>query len=339
MTHEDTGRRAGPPQARPDPPGGSTAVPSERGAVILHQYASSPFSEKARLMLGYKGLAYRSVSVPVIAPKPDVVALTGGYRKTPFLQIGADIYCDTALIARVLEQLQPEPSLFPAAAGPMAHALAAWADSTLFWTVIPYTMQPAGLPHIFGGAPPDAVKAFAADRGAFTAGMRRLLPHDAAAHLGTYLGRLEQQLGRGSRFLLADVPCIADFSVFHCLWYVRRAPPLAVILEPYSHLNAWFERMQAIGHGRAETSTSTEALAMAAAAQDRRAPVEVQPGLGFEAGESVTVAATDYGTDPVAGTLVGLTTEEVAVRRSDERAGVLVVHFPRVGFQVRRVEA
>ena len=225
-------------------------------------------------MLGYKGLAYRSVSVPVIAPKPDVVALTGGYRKTPFLQIGADIYCDTALIARVLEQLQPEPSLFPAAAGPMAHALAAWADSTLFWTVIPYTMQPAGLAHIFGGAPPDAVKAFAADRGAFTAGMRRLLPHDAAAHLGTYLGRLEQQLGRGSRFLLADVPCIADFSVFHCLWYVRRAPPLAVILEPYSQLNAWFERMQAIGHGRAETTTSTEALAMA----DRA--LEVDPKLG-----------------------------------------------------------
>ncbi|WP_140630348.1 glutathione S-transferase family protein [Methylibium rhizosphaerae] len=304
--------------------------------MILHQYASSPFSEKARLLLGYKGLAYRTVSVPVIAPKPDVVALTGGYRKTPFLQIGADVYCDTALIARVLERLQPEPSLFPAAAGPMAHALAAWADSTLFWTVIPYTMQPAGLAHIFGGAPPEAIKAFAADRAAFTAGMRRLLPHDAATQLGTYLGWLDQQLGRGSRFLLADVPCIADFSVFHCLWYVRRAPPLAVILEPHRHLDAWYERMQAIGHGRAEKMTGAEALALAASADGRHAPVEVLPGLGFEAGEAVTVAATDYGTDPVAGTLVGLSADEVAVRRSDERAGTVVVHFPRIGFQIRK---
>lgn len=307
--------------------------------LILHQYASSPFSEKARLMLGYKGLAYKTVTVPVIAPKPDVVALTGGYRKTPFLQIGADIYCDTALIASVLERLQPQPSLFPAAAGPLAHALAAWADSALFWTVIPYTMQPAGLPHIFGGAPPEAIKAFAADRAAFTAGMRRLLPHDAAAQLVTCLGWLEQQLARGQQFLLADVPCIADFSVFHCLWYVRRAPPLAVILEPYARLNAWFERMQAIGHGRAEKTTSAEALAAAAAADGRHAPVGVQPGLGFTAGDAVTVAATDYGTDPVAGTLVGLTRDEVALRRADERAGPLVVHFPRIGFQIKKVEA
>ena len=290
-------------------------------------------------MLGYKGLAYKTVTVPVIAPKPDVVALTGGYRKTPFLQIGADIYCDTALIARVLERLQPEPSLFPAAAGPMAHTLAAWADSTLFWTAVPYTMQPAGLPHIFGGAPPEAIKAFAADRATFTAGMRRLLPHDAATQLVTYLGWLEQQLDRGQSFLLADVPCIADFSVFHCLWYVRRAPPLAVVLEPYPRLNAWFERMQAIGHGSAEKLTSIEALAMAVAAEGRHEPVEVQPGLGFDGGEAVTVAATDYGMDPVAGTLVGLTRDEVAVRRTDERAGPLVVHFPRIGFQVKKAEA
>jgi hypothetical protein len=46
----------------------------------------SPFSEKVRLVLGYKQLAWKSVIVPAIMPKPDVVALTGGYRKTPFLQ-------------------------------------------------------------------------------------------------------------------------------------------------------------------------------------------------------------------------------------------------------------
>ena len=53
---------------------------------VLHHYKISPFSEKVRLVLGYKGLAWRSVSVPNILPKPDVLALTGGYRKTPFLQ-------------------------------------------------------------------------------------------------------------------------------------------------------------------------------------------------------------------------------------------------------------
>ena len=69
--------------------------------LILHHYANSPFSEKVRLVLGLKGLSWRSVTVPVMMPKPDVLALTGGYRRTPFMQIGADIYCDSALMCRV----------------------------------------------------------------------------------------------------------------------------------------------------------------------------------------------------------------------------------------------
>ena len=84
--------------------------------LILHHYPGSPFSEKIRLVLGYKKLAWKSVIVPAIMPKPDVVALTGGYRKTPVLQLGADIYCDTALIARVLERLAPAPSRWRPAA-------------------------------------------------------------------------------------------------------------------------------------------------------------------------------------------------------------------------------
>ena len=70
---------------------------------ILHHYPTSPFAEKIRLILGYKKLAWQSVIIPRIMPKPDLTALTGGYRRTPVMQIGADIYCDTALIADVLD--------------------------------------------------------------------------------------------------------------------------------------------------------------------------------------------------------------------------------------------
>jgi hypothetical protein len=65
--------------------------------LILHHYPTSPFAEKARLLLGFKGLSWRSVHISPVMPKPDLTALTGGYRKTPVLQIGADIYCDTSL--------------------------------------------------------------------------------------------------------------------------------------------------------------------------------------------------------------------------------------------------
>jgi glutathione S-transferase len=124
--------------------------------LILHHYDGSPFSEKIRLILGFKGLAWKSVKVPVMLPKPDVVALTGGYRRTPFLQMGADIYCDTALMSRVIDTLAPQPPLYPVAATGAQHILAQWADSTLFWTAIPYTMQLSTIIHRPGPGSPYA---------------------------------------------------------------------------------------------------------------------------------------------------------------------------------------
>src|SRR6516162_6547408 len=93
--------------------------------IILHHYDISPYSEKVRTGLGLKGLAWASVELPVIMPKPNLTALTGGYRKTPVLQIGADIYCDSQLIMRELERRYPTPSFYPAGHG-AADALAWW---------------------------------------------------------------------------------------------------------------------------------------------------------------------------------------------------------------------
>ncbi|KAI1691952.1 acetyltransferase (GNAT) domain-containing protein [Ditylenchus destructor] len=139
--------------------------------LVLHHYAGSPFAEKARLMLGFKGLAWHSVTVPMILPKPDVAALTGGYRRTPFLQIGADIYCDTTLIAEVLEGRRPTPSLFPGGGGGPGAAAVAMGRHDLFWTALPYSMHPAGAAAMFAGAPPEVLQAFVADRKAMTEGM------------------------------------------------------------------------------------------------------------------------------------------------------------------------
>ncbi len=306
--------------------------------LILHHYDGSPFSEKVRLMLGFKGLPWRSVTVPVVMPKPDVVALTGGYRRTPFAQIGADVYCDSAAIALLLERLAPRPTFFPASA-PLAPQLAHWADSTLFWTVIPYTMQPAGLAQVFAGVPPEMVKAFAADRAPFVAGMKRQTVADATTNLRTHAAALDAQLADGRAFLFGAEASIADFAVAHCIWYVHRGGSVAEILMPFAHLLGWFGRMKAFGHGvKSGRLTGEEALAIAAAA-GAHAATAVQPGLGFEAGQAVTVMPLDYGFDPVAGTLVGLTPDEVVLRRTDERAGTVHVHFPRVGFQIRQEKA
>lgn len=305
--------------------------------LILHHYDGSPFAEKVRLMLGFKGAAWRSVTIPRILPKPDVIALTGGYRKTPLLQQGRDIWCDTALIARRLEAVMPTPALYPASA-PLAPMLAAWADSTLFWTVVPYTMQPAGRAAMFASASPEAVKAFADDRAPFVAPIKRTSGAEAAGHLHTELALLEATLRDGRTHLLGNEASIADFSVAHCLWYVRRGGPLAQIIDGYLLVAAWLARMLGLGHGRPSAMDSAQALATAAAATAFE-PTAVEPGAGLEAGEAVTVTPTDYGCDPSAGALVGLSTNEVVIERRDARAGTVHVHFPRRGFQVQKQES
>jgi glutathione S-transferase len=302
--------------------------------LILHHYPNSPFSEKVRLILGAKGLAWRSVIVPVVMPKPDVVALTGGYRRTPFMQIGADIYCDSALIARLLDARQPTPALYPASA-PLAVPFAQWADLHLFWCAVAWTMQPAGAAAMLG---PDAAtlgKQFAVDRAAMTSSMKRMTLADATVQLKAHLAAIDAQLAAGGPFLFGKDVSIADFSVAHCVWFIRRGGPVAAILEPYRAIGAWIDRMLAFGHATHDVLSSSDAIAIAASAGGHAA-CEVQPGLGFEPGQPVNVCATDYGMDPVAGTVVGLSPGEVVIRRTDERAGTVHVHFPRAGYQIKK---
>ena len=303
--------------------------------LILHHYAGSPFSEKVRLVLGFKGLAWRSVDIPVMLPKPDVVALTGGYRRTPFLQIGADIYCDSALMCRVFDRLQPEPPLYPDETTGLAEIVAQWADASLFWSAIPLTLQSGGGAFVLPDSSPEFLKAFAADRATMTAGMRRLSPPDAGAAVQAYLGRLDALLADGRPFLLGALPCIADFSCAQSVWFMNFAPPLAKLLAGQTRIAAWYERMKAFGHGPSQPLSSADAIGIAAATRTH-AHVEVEAGFGYAAGDAVLVSATDYGADPIPGTLVGLGRDSVTIERQDERAGTVHVHFPRIGFQIRK---
>lgn len=307
---------------------------------ILHHYPMSPFAEKARLMLGFKGLAWQSVYIPSVMPKPDVVALTGGYRRTPLLQIGADIYCDTALIATVLEHLQPEPALFPDHLKGIARIVAQWADGDLFWAAMGYTLSPKGAAAMFANQPPEAAQAFAADRSAMSAGMTRLRPGDATSAYRSHLRRLANMLHE-QPYLLGEKPCIADFAAYHPLWFTRVVnPSMAGILDATPGVLAWMDRMAAIGHGKPAKLSSTEAIAIAAAAEPAPLPQEAfQDDHGIALGSRVTVAAQSFGTETTEGTLVAATRTHYTLARSDDRAGHLHVHFPRIGYVLKEVKA
>ena len=308
--------------------------------LILHHYPTSPFAEKIRLVLGYKKLSWKSVIIPMIMPKPDLVALTGGYRKTPVLQIGADIYCDTALIADVLEHLQPEPSLYPEPSKGMGRTLAQWADTTLFWTAMAYNFQPPGIAQVFAGAPPEAAKVFAEDRQAMRQGMPRMPAADATAAYKSYLRRMSDMLDEWP-FLLGEQASIADFAAYHPLWFTRtRTPAMAGILNATPAVLAWMDRMAEMGHSSFEKLSALDAIAVAKAAE----PVALhddtfQDEHGIVLGSQVVIKSENFGLEPTQGELVAATRMHYTLRRTDERAGTVHVHFPRIGYILKKAEA
>jgi len=308
--------------------------------IILHHYATSPFSEKVRLILGYKGVPWQSVHIPQIMPKPDAVALTGGYRRTPFMQIGADVYCDTALICAELEHRFPSPTLYPTASrdapAGLIDTIAQWADTTLFWSgAIGYAFQSKGLAYIFNGVPPEIVKAFGADRAAMRAGAPRVPAADSEGALRVFLDRIDGMMTEHP-FLLTATPSLADFAAYHPLWFVRRIEPLADILNEAPRILPWMERIAALGHGHFTPLASADAIAIARASTPDARPREWNDVHGLQPGARVLVTPLDYAFDAVAGELVISDKNEIALRRSDERAGTVVVHFPRLGYKLER---
>ena len=308
--------------------------------MILHHYPTSPFAEKIRLIFGYKNIAWQGVHIPMVMPKPDLMPLTGGYRKTPVLQIGADVYCDTALICDVLEHMAPAPSLYNAAPKGLVRSLAQWADTLLFPVAMAYNFQPKGAQHVMGTMPEDVVKIFAADRQAMRGGGARMPAADATAMYKSHLRRISSML-EDHAFLLGDTPCLADFSVYHSVWFtIAKVPVIDSILDATPLVRDWYKRMSAFGHGKEHALTAADAIQAAKNAQPVPLTDDVfQDEHGFPLGTQVTVAADSFGTEPTQGKLVAATRTRLTLERSDPLTGTVHVHFPRMGFIMKKVDA
>ena len=238
--------------------------------LILHHFDWSPYAEKVRVLLGIKRLAWRSVQIPMVMPKPDLTALTGGYRKTPVLQIGADIYCDTSCIARELESALSRAHVLSGAAragwstrwrrGPSASSRPApvfrWgsttsclptscatgANSSVTWTLRPFAER---TPHMFG----------------------QVLANAAL---------VEEQLGDGRAFLMGDRPGLADARRTTCSGCAAGSSPATNdLLQPFTRTAAWEAACARSAMASAARWKPAEALAIArvarAPARSRRA--------------------------------------------------------------------
>lgn len=299
-------------------------------ALILHHFDISPFAEKARLIMGLKNISWQSVQIPLIMPKPDLTALTGGYRKTPVLQCGAEIYCDTHRIAQELEDRFPKPSLFPAGNRGMAKALSYWSDTNFF--------EPgAGLSM---GVNKEIPEPILKDRKAFFNFMNfdkldEEIPH-LYSQLLAHIELLEEQLADGRDYLFGSEPGLADINAYFVVWMARsNVPPVNEYLTPYTNMAAWEQRMAAVGHGERTDIEAEQALTIArdTTVVDGKGIAEGDP-LSFNENDEVIIEPDDYGRVPVQGKLITLNRNEISIRRVDDRAGEVNVHFPRAGYRI-----
>jgi glutathione S-transferase len=298
--------------------------------VVLHHYMLSPYAEKVRRILGFKGIPWRSVEIPMVMPKPDLTALTGGYRKTPVLQIGADVYCDTDLIARVLERVRPTPTLFPPGAESLSYLIGPWQNELFMLAVYQVGMAAPVFPDGFVEDRATMIEGFSLEKIAAGVGPQR-------AQLRARLDLLDRLLADRS-WVLGAAPSLADFALCHPLFALRSFEQTAALVAPFAHVRAWADRMDAIGHGQSTPLASGDAIEIARAAAPAGG-LSVAPGEpnGLAAGDEVEVVHESFGNDPTRGVLAGADVHEVAVRREDPRAGTVVVHFPREHYVVRRV--
>jgi glutathione S-transferase len=300
--------------------------------IILHNFASSPFSEKVRLAFGIKRLAWRSVEIPSMLPKPDVIPLTGGYRKTPVMQIGADIFCDTQIILRELDRRYPTPTLFPRGAG-LAYGIGFWTDRLFFM---------ASVPVIFGEIGDMVPEAFKKDREAMSANAFSVEAMKGAApymrdQWRAHAAFIADQLADGRTFLLGDETSAVDLHCHMNIWFMKGAIAATTdkLLEEFPAIDAWFARVSAIGHGHHTPMDSKEALRIALnASPEAETALDSHDPNSRKSGDKVKVAADDYGRDPIAGEIVFSNAHEIAIRRTDPQVGEVVVHFPRAGFTV-----
>jgi glutathione S-transferase len=296
--------------------------------IVLHHYEASPFAELVRVALGFKGLSWHSVIIPNMMPKPDLVELTGGYARTPVLQIDAEIYCDTAAILDALENLQPQPTLYPAPLGNLHRMIAGWTGAGQFGAHVGAAMR-----NIPAGA---LAPGFAEDRKQRFVGFDFDMMPVVAPHLETQVTTtadwLEDLLSDGRAFIGGDAPGHGDLGLYMNLWFLIAMPfakPFADGIFARKALAGWFGRVGAIGHGNVTESNADAAIAIASASApaENSGPVED----GQSVGQMVKIKTEQSGDDAVEGTLLRCTSSGISIRRTSGRAGPLNIHFPRMG--------
>ncbi len=300
--------------------------------IILHDYPQSPVSEKVRVVFGVKGLNWKSVEIPRLPPKPNLMPLTGGYRLTPVMQIGADIFCDTKCIIHELDRRFPDPPLIPRGSTSLLWGLMQWTDGPLLQDILSISLVEMSN---------SISQEFLNDRGPLYFGSGFSLDElkekysDCLANVRTQFGWVNDGL-KSSNFFLGGEPCLADALIYYLVWFLRdRMKEGDLFLQQFPYLVAWEKLVKALGHGSSESLSDTKALEIARISEVKTPEeTDMSSPLGLLVGDSVVIEP-DSGGQQVEGVLHRLSSDSISILRQDQKVGQVCVHFPILGYSVK----
>ena len=302
--------------------------------LVLHHYPPSPVSEKVRVVLGMKKLSWQSVEIPRVPPKPKLMPLTGGFRLTPVMQIGADIYCDSQCIMRELERRFPKPTLFPGGDRGPAWGIGRWLDGEVFSTVLALVFA-----EDISGAPEGFIEdrfALYFPSGSTKESLEAQIPENLVLLRGQF-GWIDDLLAR-QPFVGGDAPGVSDAYVYYLIWFLRgRFSGGPRFLQEFNNIQAWEKRIQDIGHGTVSDLTADDALDIARRSKPESGNgIDMLDPLNLER-DALVAVSSKQSPDEVVGNLITLSANEVTVLRESSKVGRVAVHFPRVGYHIRKI--
>ena len=268
----------------------------------------------------------------MIAPKPDVEALTGGYRGTPVLQIGRDVFIDNWMIARALDEFDSNGSAINAQGGLREAALYAWGE------------------RLFTPLLHAALAAYQSEWDAdFLADRKQVFPDvdfdtlaaddlDRRSQVRSYLGTVESQLGLGQDFLGGAQPDGWDIHVWGMVWMIYSAlPALMPIVGTLPRLTDWYERMSALGTGDREDVEIDVAWQALKDGPARSLPkTSAQEPLAQWVGEAVDISAGSADRGSASGRLLAVDQEQVVLGVEPISGESAQVWFPRFGYHLKQ---
>jgi glutathione S-transferase len=309
--------------------------------IILHHFNTSPYAEKIRLILGHKNIPWKSVLVPNIMPKPLYTALTGGYRRVPVMQIGSDVYCDTALIAQEIDRRFPAQPIMANSTAGWSEPIVNWHDTYLFWKVARY---------VIGKNAAALSDDFLRDRAKM---MRLDLTPEAnrakgvaeapyiLSQLHIALGWLDDALA-ATGFVSGNQFSYADFALIPSVWFLstRVGDAPAMMQSRFPRLADWLKRISAAGYGTREEISGEAALAIALASKPEgqaSSPTKSDEVIGISVGDKVAVTPESFGTEEVNGVVAAISPQRITLNWNGTEVGDVAIHFPRLGYVISKI--